>query len=116
MTDTEITPAVAAEVADYAAEVLERDGWCQGISVDNEGRVCFYGALSTAAQELDLPYGEVRGQITRAANEELAQPRVLAYEPDSPEGIVAFNDAEGREAHEVVDLFRHSAKRLRDLR
>jgi hypothetical protein len=105
-----VSPAVAAEAADYAAEVLERDGWCQGVSVDPRGRVCFYGALATAAQELHLPYGAINKQVTRAAHEELSLPQI------TPIGIVEFNDAEGREAHEVANLFRFTAKRLRDLR
>lgn len=113
MTDTEITPAVAAEVADYAAEVLERDGWCQGISVDNEGRVCFYGAISQAILELGLSYGPVERLITGVALDELG----LKSTPSSSfrsVAVVDFNDHRDREAHEVVDLLRHSAKRLRE--
>lgn len=113
MTDTEITPAQAAQAADHAADVLERDGWCQRIGQSETGARCFYGAISQAILELGLSYGPVERLITGVALDELG----LKSTPSSSfrsVAVVDFNDHRDREAHEVVDLLRHAAKRLRE--
>lgn len=35
-----------------AAELLGEKGWCQGQSIDNDGRMCAVGAIRSAGQEL----------------------------------------------------------------
>lgn len=34
-----------------AAELLERDGWCRGNSIDRQGRRCAMGAINSASHE-----------------------------------------------------------------
>ena len=67
----EQTPAEVQAVLDAAADLLERDGWCQNLPEDCEGRRCmraaihdvthgapdlYYSALATLRQRLGTPW------------------------------------------------------------
>lgn len=44
-----------AQIAQRAAEILARDGWCQGTGLDAMGRRCIMGAGRTAVREMIPP-------------------------------------------------------------
>jgi hypothetical protein len=41
-----------ADIARRAAEIVQTKGLCKGLSFDDEGRVCMWGALHEASEEM----------------------------------------------------------------
>lgn len=75
-----------------AADLLERDGWCQHISLDFEGRHCAWGAMVASAKD-SVSYS------VAADNVEAAVGRVLT----------AWNDDKRRTAKSVIRKLREVA-------
>ena len=88
-----------ARVLLAAADLIERDGWVQGITRCHAGR-CMIGAVSDAAPaRFDLwPAIE---RINETLGRPFADPATVAY----------WNDAPGRTRDEVVALLRQAAAR-----
>ncbi len=86
----------AAEVARKAADLLERDGWCQG-KFRNSGAHCVVAAL-TAVDDWSAP-------------EQAAVRRRLRVHAGT-EWLVNWNDAPERTADEVIALLRQVATEL----
>jgi hypothetical protein len=84
-----------ADVLDDAADLLERQGWCQVYMEDSDGRHCVVGALSAAA-------AVAHSRVAHAGAENAIWARV---------GMpTAWNDAPERTEQEVLDLLRSVAK------
>ena len=79
------------KIRERAAQLLERDGWCQGTKKDAQGRRCLSGALEAVAE------WEEAGDVWYALRMELnAVPS-------------AWNDAPGRTLAEVLAALRGDA-------
>lgn len=101
------TATEVADVLDAAAEVIERDGWCQNRLRTNDGRVCLVGAVDRVARERSTgSHGWWDVPSCKAAVE--AMFKSLNREPKD------FNDDTGRTKFEVIDALRHCAKDLRN--
>jgi hypothetical protein len=85
----------AAEVARKAADLLERDGWCQRMAHGPNGARCIAGAL-LAVRRRRLP--AIVGEA------------LLCHTPDST--LAAYNDAPERTGDEVIALLRQVATEL----
>ena len=96
--------AAAAVVLRAAADLIERDGWCQGSRRVGAAR-CLVGAVSETA---DRMFG---GGPRACRAERAAYWAVESADPGVWEvGVVAWNDAEGRTAGEVVGVLRAAAE------
>ncbi len=84
----------AAEVARKAADLLERDGWCQWNLCSDNGEHCLAGALMDT--DPDTWY-----RVTRFVGERVGTPYVTDW-----------NDEPERTAHEVIALLRQVAAEL----
>lgn len=81
-----------------AADVLERDGWCQGTHTDPYGRRCAFGALQVARA-----YSDIRDDGSL---------KVYRLLHERTGGVIDWNDAPGRTKQEVLALFRNTADEL----
>ena len=105
---TELPPSeLVAQICDRAAQILEEDGWCQHTEHDDSGAHCAYGAIDSALErypEVLSPSvaGWIRMKIASQAKRKLTS------------NMINWNDTPGREAHEVIDLFKGLAKDLRN--
>ena len=80
----------------YAADTIERKGWCQRHLIDVKGRICAIGAINEAwylAQTFDM------GEVV------LAQEKLQKVVGP----IVEWNDAKGRTKSQVVETLRYVA-------
>ena len=75
-----------------AADLLERDGWCQGTLMDADGKRCGAGALIGSTNGND--YWDAVNEIRRAVG---------------THRVSTWNDAPERTADEVIALFRKLA-------
>lgn len=82
-----------AAVFTAAADLLERDGWCQGEYEDGEGRRCAAGAISCVTTGDDDAYALARGALRAATNGRIA----------------IWNDDPARTKAEVIGLLRDLA-------
>lgn len=108
-------PMKTSEVLDRAADLLERDGWCQGALHDSAGRMCAVGALRRAiVVQVDLDPSTL-GQVDEV--EEAARRRLMAVADPrgwvGAGGVPDWNDREGRTFQDVLDTFRKAAKNAR---
>lgn len=89
----DLYPTPAAALLQRARERLERDGWCQGATVDEDGARCLYGALraeATSTAELHDALAVLLDAIRR-------------HFPDE-ETVPGFNDTHGpRAVFRVLD-------------
>lgn len=113
------------EVLRTAANLLEKQGWCQGQLISDSGELCLVGALHVAACP-DIPeeqprqrylHGDLANAIWGNRNVEdrcyAAARRVEAIvgQVDGSEygTIVAWNNAKGRTQEEVIRVLREAA-------
>jgi len=86
------------ELLARAADLLEREGWCQGVLRTREGHHCMLGAL----EEVGLGCAEVLfDQVIPAITAELGG-----------ENLVRYNDTFGRTAEEVITTLRNAKRWL----
>ncbi len=87
----------AADVLNKAADLLERHGWCQGVSIDAAGRMCAGYALQQAEPDVHARYGA----------------RIALFEIIGVDSvnILAWNDRPKRTAEQVIATFRAAAER-----
>lgn len=122
----ERTPPLTATMFEDAVDRLQTDGWTQGKSIDMEtGQLCAEGAFCQFQRRevnlLSLP--EVRGLRTHIHDQELATVfavrreeimKLMGIDADRFNGIIFWNDADGRTKDEVIDAFTKAAKTLRE--
>ncbi|MBZ6086583.1 hypothetical protein KVH15_37065 [Streptomyces olivaceus] len=85
----DLYPTPVAAVLQRARARLERDGWCQGATVDEDGARCLYGALHAEAAST----GELHDALAVLLD------AIRRHFPDE-ESVPAFND--GRHGPRVV--------------
>ena len=76
-----------------AADYIREHGWCQGVAVDYQGRVCIEGAL---AKIIEYDPG-------RRVNARMRLGIPSAFSPSE------WNDKRGRKVNEVLDLLENAA-------
>jgi hypothetical protein len=82
-----------ADVLDGAADIIERDGWCQG-ALERDGAVCAIGALTMAMRPTVARDRAFAALARRLGGDSVAR----------------WNDAPERTKQEVLDLFRTSGR------
>jgi hypothetical protein len=102
----------AADLLDRAADLLERDGWCQGTSYGPDGGMCLLAALQAARADLIWGEGGKRGagadqaaSLYRRAHDAVAD----AIGGD----ITEWNDGIDTSMADVLDLLRALASERR---
>jgi hypothetical protein len=91
--------SAVADVLNVAADLIERDGWCQGYFTDPLGRRCVDGAICATSTMLPTTHW-----TDRAA----ARSALLLW---LGERHIDWNDAPGRTQAEVVAALRAAAER-----
>lgn len=89
-----------AEVLRKAADVIREQGHCKGVYSTEDGRVCVYGAINTAAGH--WPVFEGDDYVVDTACRTLM--RHLDYD------VVYWNDAPERTAEEVIAALEKAAE------
>lgn len=89
-----MTAFTASDVLLKAASIVEQ-GWCQGTSIDSQGRHCALGAIAAATAEL--------------GGAALFLPTVAVLVLHVGGSAVAWNDTPGRTADEVANAMRKAA-------
>lgn len=101
-------PLAAVDLED-AAEILDKDGWCQGKGEDSQGRHCLLNAVSTA-------HVRRTGQGLNPT-EDLTDALDLHGEPtafaDGQPYAHVWNDHPTRTKEQVIDRLMRGAKKLR---
>lgn len=98
-----------AEVLDKAHDELLVRGWAKGSGVDDEGRVCALVALGAALH----PELTSRAVLCRPFDKK-TEAAGIAFRDYIDDCIPAWNDAPERTIDDVLDAFRHAAKRVRN--
>jgi len=89
--------ATVKDILARTVEILETDGWCQGLYTDpSTGAHCLLSALNKAFSE--LPYGPC--DALKARTETITAIRQLISTPS----IMLWNDVSGRTKQEVLGL------------
>jgi hypothetical protein len=93
-----------SETAYKAAEVISQRGHCKDLLEDEQGRVCFLGALNVAwtgsARGFDFPYPVVDAAY-----------RIL-LERNYEDGPVFYNNEDFTSAEDVILLLKQCGERL----
>lgn len=97
-TSTENPNIKPVHVIDQALTMIETNGWTQRRSRDAHGRVCISAACQEAARALRAPYS-----VASEANQIVAE--TATGTPD-PGRLPAWNDAQHRTKHDVVNALR----------
>lgn len=102
------TPTEVADVLESAADRLEVRGWCQNTLLDKGGANCALGAI------FNFRWIDEMGHSLSECDDamEAAHYTLGAFVPDR--NVVAWNNACGRTAYEVIDEMRRCAKNVRD--
>lgn len=119
-------PTETADILEAAADILETRGWCQRRFHDADGAYCAVGSLLEAAgyyslnkevadgasyQEL-LEKSPVRRGLARQAAAAVSVPGKLCRGAST---LQFWNDTPGRTRGEVIDLFKNTAKDIRNV-
>jgi len=114
---TTITADQVADLADLAADLIERDGWTKQRWGGPKLGWCFWGAVwaardSIAMQSHSISWGQYRGMkfdnLAAERLKDLAEPHV------GTRNLANWNDWHAGSAFEVIDLLRHIAKDARN--
>ncbi len=85
-----------------AADYIREHGWCQGVAVDYEGRVCIEGALAKTIRSETIRYDP--GRLVNARMGLYGTGMIPStYSPSE------WNDKRGRKVDEVLDLLENAA-------
>ena len=99
--------ATSKDVLTEALSLLEKDGWVSGRYGNAFSGYCSYGALDTAASEMDVDYEEGEHLVAQAAGLLLEAGEIVPVAPSVPvTTLIGWNDGEGRTADQVKSLFR----------
>jgi hypothetical protein len=101
----------AAEILDKAADEMMARGSCKGISIDIAGRVCMEGALNIVLSQSIIENGDDIISAYDYARKTLHIE--LEKSVMRPCGIITWNDHIARSDDERIELFRKTAKALR---
>jgi hypothetical protein len=95
-----------ADLLDKAADIIERDGWCQGkyASDPETGPCCALGAIRRAATGTAFPACDDDWDAITNAGRALA--RLTGFVP-------GWNDTQGRQAVEVTAALHAAAEKAR---
>ena len=117
VTREDTAPERQAEILEKAADLLESAelGWVRGVERqsghDEHGKpkmfVCARGALGVAAGQLSLQHLE-------ALDAECSVEKMLRLKFGFYTGVPAWNDGVALNVAEVIDMFKETAKRLRN--
>ncbi len=94
------------KVLSEAADLIERDGWCQETYEDYRGRRCMDGALIAVMGDTHVKLNDVEAALSAHL------PQVTSIHVAAPHAwapVIAWNDAEGRTQEEVVAKLREVA-------
>jgi hypothetical protein len=90
-----------------AADVIERDGWCQNNVLTEDGRVCLVGAIHTANNKRFGRANDYCDPWDENSREALVRmDRVLPKVADGIGACAVWNDTPGRTKDEVVAKLR----------
>jgi hypothetical protein len=108
-----------AEILEAAADVLETKGWGQGceFKMENGERTafCAIGAIREVIGFYNIEQGIFFTPAANLAHEAMNLSNRVAGLMHTDQGsVVGFNDEPGRTADEVIDLFKLTAKDLRN--
>lgn len=87
-------------------QVLQDDGWCQGMATSPSGRHCLMGALNEASEQLDMDPRElwiVEETIDKAILTKTRKTNLDMW-------ISKWNDASGRTVDDVLKILDDSKK------
>lgn len=89
-----------SQVLFKAAQIIERDGWCKHVAIDEEGRMCAGGAIAQVQNGNAINWmGEA--EITMAKFMRFIEGRT----PEYPAGSISrWNNEAERIAEEVIDM------------
>lgn len=93
-----------------AAEVIERDGWCQNVYTSRDGQHCAVGALYAAIGNEDY---RTRTDAYILLSSYLNRPKGL-FRRNPKTTVTSWNDKEGRTEGEVIGMFHETAMWLVD--
>lgn len=109
-----------SEVLENAADILERDGWCQGNLVRPNGSRCSIGAIRKALRdEMALKVRSDPDYIISPAMTHYQEKLAIQWVLDAAEAtgsvmhLPHWNDQPDRTKSEVLDAFRKAAKLAR---
>jgi hypothetical protein len=106
------------EVLFKAADVLERDGWCQGACVNSQGQHCAVGAIMQVLAEADAIRVRPFSVLTIVENHLMLEDHASQIRPgNAPSAsVVCWNDQVGRTEGEVIETLRAAASRVASYR
>jgi len=105
-----------ADVLDRAHDVLLTGGWCQEWMEKSSGEHCAAGAVCALFVGLRDRHGQLvvpsfdENPVACAALNALSWTTIHEYGMD----VIHWNDADDRTLDDVLDLFRRTAKKLRE--
>jgi hypothetical protein len=104
----------AAEVIRAAKDSLFRDGWCQWVYEEADGRICARKAIWHAAGSEFSERLEAERYVARAAGDEGYRERLddgqIYIRGEGVHPVEFYNDKPGRTFSEIVDLFDKAEK------
>jgi hypothetical protein len=107
-----------AEILEAAADVLETKGWGQGceFKMENGERTafCAIGAIREVIGFYNIEQGVFFTTMVLAHEAMDVSNRVAGLMDTDQGSVIRFNDEPGRTADEVIDLFKLTAKDLRN--
>jgi len=96
----------AQEILNSAADLLEKDGWCQGYPNNALGQRCALGAIWDVEH-----YGPEAGQAEDLVRQLITKKRYGGtVSATYPLAISTWNDQPGRTAQEVIAVLREAAQ------
>lgn len=95
-----------------AAEIMAERGHCKDTLEDEEGRVCYVGALHAAINELGTQdsYCEIT-EMSRIILEERGYP-ARSHRPYTASAAIDYNNDPGTTGEDVIMLLKESGARL----
>lgn len=112
-----LTDSQIADILEMAADILERDGWTKGAYEGVTGSHCAVGAIRVALRDLNLNQRK-EGQVCTELLPGIGLKVPLLPDGDTrwnaPSDIIRWNDSQAETSYQVIDLFRNTAKDLRN--
>ncbi len=111
-----LTPQEMADILDKAADLLEADGWGQHAFQKPDGSMCSVGAIRKAVSgNSEIIFYRISSEDQICTELEKHLDRSPTRREVAPtDAVMRWNDHPGRTMFEVIDLFRATAKDLRN--
>lgn len=103
----------ASEAAFRAAAVMSEKGHCKHQLVDEEGRVCFVGALLTAINGNPYMGMNLAGSLIFCAVDREAQAILLRR--GEPDGTISYNNNTRTTGEDIISLLKEAGANLAEL-